>query len=72
MTDNFDDFIDLIVSPNLEDNLLPKLYSSRYSPIPYLFNYQNNITFQKYLYLLKSKEIYWLGQLNNGSKVVFD
>lgn len=72
MTDNFDDFINLMASPNLENNLLPKMYSNRYSSIPYLFNYHNNITFQKYLYLLKSKEIYWLGQLQNGSKAVFD
>ena len=56
-TENFDDYINLIVSPNLDDNLLPKMYSNRYSSVPYLFNYQNNITFQKYLYLLKSKEI---------------
>jgi len=72
MTENFDDFINLLASPNLEQNLLAKMYNNRYSAAPYLFNYQNNITFQNYLYLLKSKEIYWLGQLQNGSKVSFD
>jgi len=72
MTNSFDAFNNLQVSLAVQTTLLPELYSEATSPVPYLLNFKDTVSFQKYLYLLKAKEIYWANQISSGFKPVIN
>lgn len=40
--------------------MMGNLYARQFSPVPYLMNYKVNVTYQKYIQLMKSQTFQWL------------
>lgn len=72
LNNGFEDYTNLIFLPDKESTLLPDLYSNFVSPLPHLVNLRSNVSFQKYVSLLKAEYFHWVSQVINGVKPIID